>query len=224
MALPELEARDLAELSIFPLPSVALFPGALLPLHVFEPRYRELVREALDGRRIFAVARLKPGFENDYEGRPPVFEVCGVGAIESCAERKDGRFDLGLRGLARVRILEELPAVRAFRRVRAERILEPTPEPALVVAWQSKLSTLWRSLGPHLPEPVRDLAALTRDADTPSAYADRLAAALVADPEATQQLLVEADPSERLRLLTARVQELVDALTPPSVAKDRALN
>lgn len=224
MALPELEDRDLAELSIFPLPSATLFPGALLPLHVFEPRYRELVREALAGRRIFAVARLRPGFENDYEARPPVFDVCGVGAIESCSERKDGRFDLALRGLARVRIVEELPPVRAFRQVRAERLREAAADPALVAAWQSKLSTLWRSLAPHLPESVRDLAALTRDAEAPSAYTDRLAAALVADPEATQQLLSEADPSERLRLLTARVQELVDALTPPSVAKERALN
>ncbi|MDF3068129.1 MAG: peptidase lon domain protein [Polyangiaceae bacterium] len=224
MVLPELEAGDLAELSIFPLPSVALFPGALLPLHVFEPRYRELVKEALAGRRIFAVARLQPGYETDYEGRPPIFDICGVGAIETYTERKDGRFDLGLRGLARVRIVEELPPVRAFRQVRAEPMRELSPDPALVAAWQSKLGTLWRTLAPHLPEPVRDLAALTRDAGTPSAYADRLAAALVADPEATQQLLSEADPSERLRLLTARVQELVDSLTPPSVAKDRALN
>lgn len=224
MVLPELEDRDLSELSIFPLPSVALFPGALLPLHVFEPRYREMVRDALAARRIFAVARLKPGFEGDYEGRPPVFDVCGVGVIESHAEREDGRFDLAVRGLSRVRILEELPPVRAFRQVRAERVVELVPPPALVAAWQSKLATLWRSLAPHLPEPVRDLLSLTREADTPSAYSDRLAAALVADPEATQQLLSEPDPSERLRLLAARVQELVDALSPPSIAKDRALN
>ncbi len=224
MALTELEDRDLRELSIFPLPSVALFPGAILPLHVFEPRYRELVREALDARRILAVARLKPGFEQDYEGRPPVFEVCGVGVIETYNEREDGRFDIALRGLARVRIVEELPATRAFRRVKAVRLVETAPQPALVVAWQQKLAELWTHLTPHLPEPVRDLQALTRDAHGPSAYADRLAAALVADPEASQQLLAELDAGERLRLLTARVQELVDALTPPSIAKDRALN
>lgn len=224
MALPELEDRDLAQLSIFPLPSATLFPGALLPLHVFEPRYRELVRDALQGRKIFAVARLKPGFEQQYEGRPPVFEVCGVGAIESYDERKDGRFDLTLRGLSRVRIVEELAPVRSFRQVRAERLVEPPPSPALVAAWQQKLAKLWHALAPHLPEPVRELSALTRDAEGPSAYADRLAAALVADPEASQQLLAEPDASERLRLLTSRVQELVDALTPPSVAKDRALN
>ena len=102
MSLPELEAQDLAELSIFPLPQVTLFPGGVLPLHVFEPRYRALVRAALAGRGLLAIARLKPGFESDYEGRPPVFEVCGVGAIETCSERDDGRFDLTLRGRTRL--------------------------------------------------------------------------------------------------------------------------
>ena len=224
MSPPELEDRDLAELSIFPLPNVTLFPGALLPLHVFEPRYRELVREVLDGRKIMGVARLKPGFEQDYEGRPPVFEVLGVGVVESQREREDGRFDISLRGLERARIIEELPPLRAYRRVRAARIPTPTVEPALLAAWQRKLAGLWEQLAPHLPEPVRDLRALTRGADDAAAYTDRLAAALVADPEASQELLSEADPGERLRLLTGRVQELVDALSPRSVAKDRALN
>jgi Lon protease-like protein len=224
MTPPALKERDLAELSIFPLAQVTLFPGAVLPLHVFEPRYRELVREALDGRPLIAMARLKPGFESDYEGRPPVFEVCGVGIIESCSERPDGRFDLTLRGLARLRITEELPAVRAFRQVRAALLKEQVPDKALVAAWQAKLGTLWGRLAPHLPEPVRDLKALTRGADDASAYSDRLAAALVADPEASQELLEETDPAERLRLLTARVQELVDALSPGSVARDNALN
>lgn len=224
MTLPELEERDLVELSIFPLPNVALFPGAVLPLHVFEPRYRELVRSVLSGRKIMAIARLLPGYEGDYEGRPPVFDVCGVGAVESHNERPDGRFDITLRGLGRVRILEELPPVRAFRQVRAELLRDVATDPALIAAWQSKLAGLWVSLAPHLPEPVRDLRALTRGADDASAYSDRLAAALVADPDASQELLAEPDPGERLRLLTGRVQELVDALSPPSAAKDRALN
>jgi len=224
MSLPELEATDLAELSIFPLPQVTLFPGGVLPLHVFEHRYRELTREALSGSRLMAIARLRPGFESDYEGRPPVFEVCGVGFIESCSERGDGRFDLSLRGLARVRIVEELPPLRSFRQVHAELLPDTTPTPALVAAWQAKLTTLWVRLAPHLPEPVRDLNGLTRGADDAGAYSDRLAAALVADPVASQELLQELDPAERLRLLTSRVQELVDALSPGSVARDNALN
>jgi Lon protease-like protein len=224
MSLPELEEQDFAELSIFPLPNVTLFPGALLPLHVFEPRYRELLRDALSRRSVIAIARLKPGFEQDYEGRPSVFDVCGVGAVESCSEREDGRFDIALRGLARARILEELPPLRVFRQVRAERVREPAADGALVAAWQLKLGSLWERLAPHLPQQVRDLNALTRGADDPSAYSDRLAAAMVADPDASQQLLAEADPAERLRLLTSRVQELVDALSPRSVAVDRGLN
>lgn len=224
MLLPELEERDLAELPIFPLPSATLFPGAALPLHVFEPRYRELVHYVLGRRKLMAVARLKPGFEATYEGRPPVFEVCGVGVIESHNQRPDGRFDLTLRGLARVRIVEELPPLRAFRSVRAVRLSEPPVEPALLAAWQLKLRELWARLAPHLPEPARDLRLLTRDAEGASAYTDRLAAALVADPDASHELLSEPDPGERLRLLTARVQELVDALSPRGAVRERALN
>jgi uncharacterized protein len=224
MSVLELEEQDFVELSIFPLPNVTLFPGALLPLHVFEPRYREMMRDALARRRVLAIARLKPGFEQDYEGRPPVFDVCGVGIIESWSERDDGRFDLALRGLARARIVEELPPLRAFRQVHALRIVEPATDPALVAAWQTKLGSLWERLSPHLPEQVRDLKALTSGTETVSAYADRLAAAMVADPEASQALLAEADPAERLRLLTSRVQELVDALSPRSVADGRKLN
>jgi uncharacterized protein len=224
MLLPELEERDLAELPIFPLPSTTLFPGAALPLHVFEPRYRELVRHVLGGRKVMAVARLAPGFEPAYEGRPPVFEVCGVGLIESHNQRGDGRYDLTLRGLARARIIEELPPLRAFRCVRARRLPEPAVAPGLLSAWQVKLRELWQQLAPHLPEPARDLRALTRDADGASAYTDRLAAALVADPDASYELLAEPDPGERLRLLTARVQELVDALAPRGVTRERSLN
>lgn len=224
MQAPELMDADLAQLSIFPLPTTTLFPGAALPLHVFEPRYRELVQDALGGRKIMAVARLKPGFEASYEGRPPVFDVCGVGFIESWSERRDGRFDLTLRGIARARIVEEHPPAQSFRRVRAERVVEPPVAPALLGAWQLKLRELWQLLAPHLPEPVHDLRALTRDALTASAYADRLAAALVADPDASYELLAEADAGERLRLLTARVQELVDALSPRGAHKERALN
>lgn len=224
MSRPLIEPADLAELSIFPLPNVALFPGAALPLHVFEPRYRELTRHALEGCRLMAIARLQPGFEQDYEGRPPVFDICGVGAIENHSERDDGRYDILLRGLARVRIIEELPPRHPFRQVRAELVPDVAFDSALIAAWQLKLGSLWERLAPHLPEPVRDLRALTQDAADPSAYADRLAAAMVADPEASQQLLSERDPAERLRLLAARIQELVDALAPPSAAAARGLN
>src|SRR6476620_11354711 len=114
---PEPEA--LSALPIFPLPNCVLLPGGLLPLHVFEPRYRELTRDCLAGNQLMAVARLRPGYETSYYGRPPVFERCGVGRIICSEELPDGRFALLLRGVARVQIEREIPAERTYRLVEA---------------------------------------------------------------------------------------------------------
>src|SRR3954451_20258227 len=110
---------SLSALPIFPLPNCVLLPGGLLPLHVFEPRYRELTRDCLAGHHLMAVARLRPGYETTYYGRPPVYERFGVGRIICSEELPDGRFALLLRGVARVEIARELPAERAYRQVEA---------------------------------------------------------------------------------------------------------
>src|SRR5262245_2358078 len=94
----------LEQLPIFPLPHCVLLPGGLLPLHVFEARYRELTRDCLDGHRMMAIARLKPGYETEYDGRPPVHPSCGLGRIIASEELSDGRYHILLRGVARVRI------------------------------------------------------------------------------------------------------------------------
>jgi len=224
MSLSGISEQDLAALPIFPLPNVVLFPGALLPLHIFEPRYRELVREVLGRRKLMGVVRLKPGFEQDYEGRPAVFDVCGVGSVIDSVEHADGRFDITLRGLARARILEELPSARAFREMRLEELVDGFSDAGVTSAWQRKLTSLWATLGPHLPESVRDLRALTRGAEGAGAYADRIAAALLGDPDGSQRLLAELDPSERLRLLTEKMQQVLDGLIPPSTGRKSTLN
>jgi Lon protease-like protein len=80
----------LSSLPIFPLPNCVLLPGGLLPLHVFEPRYRELTRDCLAGAQLMGIARLRPGFETTYYGCPPVYERCGVGRI-ICSEEAGTR-------------------------------------------------------------------------------------------------------------------------------------
>jgi Lon protease-like protein len=224
MTVVGLAQEDLVELPIFPLPNVVLFPGALLPLHVFEPRYRALTRDVLRGRKLIGVPRLKPGFEASTEARPPLFDVCGVGMIIESSEHADGRFDVTLRGLARVRILEEVPTERLYRQARCEALEDLPSDPALTSAWQRKLNSLWALLAPHLPESVRDLRALTRGAEGAGAYADRLAASLVGDPESSQRLLVELDPAERLRLLVERLENVLDSVKPSAAAKRKDLN
>ena len=97
-------------LPLFPLPTVVLFPTVFLPLHVFEPRYRQMVTKALEGDRIIGMALLRPGHDAEYEGRPPVFDVGCAGLITHVERQNDGRFNLILRGLEKFRIDVEEPA------------------------------------------------------------------------------------------------------------------
>ncbi len=96
-------------LPLFPLPSVVLFPGVFLPLHIFEPRYKQMVAQALDGDRIIGMTLLRPGHDVAYEGRPPVYEMGCAGLITHVERQNDGTFNLILRGLSKFRIAEEEP-------------------------------------------------------------------------------------------------------------------
>ena len=96
-------------LPLFPLPSVVLFPGVFLPLHVFEPRYKQMVTQALEGDRIIGLALLRPGHDVAYEGRPPIFDMGCAGLITHVERQSDGGFNLILRGLSKFRIDEEEP-------------------------------------------------------------------------------------------------------------------
>jgi Lon protease-like protein len=96
-----------ARLPIFPLPNVVLFPNVFLPLHIFEPRYRGMVHDALEGDRIIGMVLLKPGWEPDYDGHPPVFPVGCAGVITHVERLADGRFNLVLKGLGKFRIRSE---------------------------------------------------------------------------------------------------------------------
>jgi Lon protease-like protein len=92
---------------IFPLPNVVLFPNVFLPLHIFEPRYRRMVADALAGDRIIGMVLLRPGYEANYEGRPSIYEIGTAGVITHAAPLDDGRFNIVLRGVERFRVLDE---------------------------------------------------------------------------------------------------------------------
>src|SRR5436190_18834387 len=97
---------------IFPLPATVLFPSVFLPLHIFEPRYRQMVNDALAGDRTIGMVLLKAGFETDYEGKPPVYHTGCSGLITHVERMDDGRFNLILRGLEKVSSLgEEAPGI-----------------------------------------------------------------------------------------------------------------
>ena len=109
---------------IFPLPNVVLFPQVFLPLHIFEPRYREMTADALGGDRIIGMVLLRPGWERDYEGRPPVYPIGCAGLITNAERLNDGRYNIVLRGLSKFRVISE-DAGRAYRQAAIETVLEP---------------------------------------------------------------------------------------------------
>jgi hypothetical protein len=109
---------------VFPLPNVVLFPQVFLPLHVFEPRYRDMVADALEGDRLIGMVLLRPGWETDYEGRPPVYPIGCAGLISNHERLPDGRYNIVLRGIEKFRIVEETRD-RTYRVARIEGLHEP---------------------------------------------------------------------------------------------------
>jgi len=108
---------------IFPLEVTMLFPGVDRPLHIFESRYRAMVADALKGDRIIGMATLKPGYEANYEGRPPVYDVGCAGVITEVEELPGGRFNIVLRGVVKIRITGEDES-RAYRLARVDALPE----------------------------------------------------------------------------------------------------
>ncbi len=122
-----------SEIPIFPLPNVVLFPSALLPLHIFEPRYRAMVADALDSERLIGMVMLRPGWEASYEHAPDVYPVGCAGFITHAERLADGRFNIMLRGLEKFRIMGERPGrqgMEQYRIARIESIKEGRPEPS----------------------------------------------------------------------------------------------
>jgi Lon protease-like protein len=116
-----------ATIPLFPLPNAVLFPNVFMPLHIFEPRYRAMVADALRGDRIIGMVLLKPGFEANYEGRPAVYPVGCAGVITHSEPLPDGRYNIVLRGIEKFRIVGE-DCSRTYRLAHIEAVPEPVPE------------------------------------------------------------------------------------------------
>ena len=108
---------------IFPLPNLVMFPHVMQALHIFEPRYRALFEEALEGDRLVSLAVLAPGWEQQYEGRPPLRPTACLCRIATHQVTKQGTYNVLLLGVRRLRLGNEMPAVRPFRVFEAEIVL-----------------------------------------------------------------------------------------------------
>jgi len=187
------------EIPLFPLPEVVLFPGVHRPLLIYEPRYRAMIADALKGDRIIGTVLLRPGFEADYEGRPPIYAVGCAGIIEDYEQLPDGRYAIALRGLTTFRIVSE-DQRKPYRLARVQAIPELLKDDE-----QGPLSTL-RSRLTQLLNMVLPLGVEPPDPGLEDADYINVTAQALDMPEAARQDLLERNS------VLARARALVERL------------
>lgn len=186
---------------LFPLPGMVLYPHAIQPLHIFEPRYREMAADALGSDRLITLTMLWPGWEEHYNQRPTIYPVGCLGRIVADLLLPDGRYNLILRGLARIRILEELPTEKLYRLANVEVLADvSTDDIGELMALRKALAEV---ILPRISAlPIRErLSQLFHSELTLGPLCDTLAFALPLSSEVKQELLEEVDVTARARRL-----------------------
>lgn len=201
---------------LFPLPGIVLFPRMIVPLHVFEPRYRAMVANAVLGDHTIALALLRPGWEPLYHTlRAPICRTIGVGRILQHEQTDDGNYNLLLCGIGRAVVVEELTALeqithRAYRQARIEPIETfcSGAEADQDGLRREILSAVETNAG--LPAELREAWLRLRDDDEPAFadFVDMLAAGLPGDAELRQCLLEEPDDMARAAVILAHLRTL----------------
>ena len=189
------------EIPLFPLPEVVLFPGVPRPLLIYEPRYREMVADALKENKIIGMVLLRPGYEKDYEGRPPIYSIGCAGVIEDYEQLPDGRYGILLRGLTTFRVVSE-DQRKPYRLARVEAVPD-----LLTDEERGPLSTVRERLA-RLLDTVRPLGVEPPDPGLDDAEFVNLTAQALSMPEdARQDLLERNSVLSRARALVDRLEQ-----------------
>ncbi|MEO6403440.1 MAG: LON peptidase substrate-binding domain-containing protein [Vicinamibacteria bacterium] len=198
-------------LPLFPLPGVALFPELPLPLHIFEPRYQAMLKDALAGDRVIGIVQVRPG---EVGQPPPIFSIGCAGHIEGVAELEGGRSNIVLRGVSRFRVEEEIPEGRMYRVARVTSLIEKVlDEDALT----HSLARILHEIG-QIDE---GMSLLARTDEAPKALVVNMLAQLLPLGELERQSLIEAPTlDDRARLLAEILDFARLARSAPSSDSD----
>lgn len=190
---------------LFPLPNLVLFPHVMQPLHIFEPRYRQLLEDALAGDRLIAMALLAPGWETDYEGCPPIHPVACLARITTYHQLEDGTYNLLVLGVQRVRIVEELDSPRPYREATVELCEAPPPANAgpSQGSLQKRLREAFVQVLPSMPEAREQMDQLLATDMPLGVLTDVISFMLDIGMNEKQALLSELDVCRRAELLLA---------------------
>jgi len=198
---------------LFPLPNVVLFPHVVQPLHIFEPRYRQMTEDALASDRLIGQALLQPGWEGAYEDRPPIYPVVCIGKIVSEQRLADGRFNLLLRGVSRARVVKEFAPDKLYRVARVELLADgPPPSAQVIHSLRQQLAEAVRTWFPASAPAQEQLRKLLKSDLPLGVLCDIFSFALPLSVEAKQGLLTDQDIERRMRTLLG----LLTTATPPA--------
>ncbi len=201
----DLDLRDFGGATrLFPLPGVVLFPHVILPLHIFEPRYRQMTQDALSGDRLITMIQVRPDADWTAPGEPPLESVGCLGRIIQHERLPDGRYNFLLLGRRRVRLIRELDVPTLYRQAEVE-LLDDVEPTAPVEPRRSELIGLFRDASTLDPEMSR---LLRRDL-SPGALTDLIAHALGLNPVLKQALLAEPSVDLRLEGLLTLIRQIV---------------
>lgn len=203
----EMEITLPNEVPVMTLPNVVFFPQALLPLHIFEPRYRAMLRDVLAADRLFAVAGIDPKRSDSPELFEPPHRIASVGIVRACQENDNGTSNLLLQGLCRIEIAN-IVAEEPYRRIRI-RALSSQPGATdqanrLLRLDLARLLALKLKLADSGPA---EMAAFLKTVDDPEVFVDIAAFSLCENARLKQTLLETLDVHRRLRLLSDQVRD-----------------
>lgn len=205
----ELEITLPAEVPVMTLPNLVFFPQALLPLHIFEPRYREMLRDVLASNRLFAVACLDLNSSGEFE---PLHRVATVGMVRTCQKAEDGTSNLLLQGLARIEC-ESIAHETPYRRIRVRALVSPPPpdlgHAAKLRGELARLISAKQRLGGKVS---RELTDFLKTIDDPEVFLDLAAFNLCDDSTLKQTLLETLDVPTRFELFSRQLRADVAAL------------
>ena len=208
----EMEITLPPEVPVITLPNVAFFPQALMPLHIFEPRYRRMLRDVLSSNRLFAVAGIDPRVDDPDDDLEPIQRIASVGIIRACQKRENGTSDLLLQGLVRVEILGVV-AETPYRSIQIRALVSaPGAEAAENDRLRQELARLLQlkhKLGARAP---MDVAAFVQTIEDPEVFADLAAFTFCENPAVKQKLLETLDVNRRLQLFARQLKGEIASL------------
>ena len=195
---PDDASAELVMVPLFPLPNVVLFPRAVLPLHIFEERYKAMTSHALEGDRQIAMALLQPGWEKHYYGRPAIEPVVCVGTILSHEKLPDGKYNFLLQGTTRARIVREMCCSEPYRLARVAPLAEVPAEANFLADARRRMTEAFTD-GPFAMTAMgRQFLRLLDTPLTTANLADLIAFSFLDDVPLKQSLLAEADEARRI--------------------------